>query len=298
VHLREIPLESVLERLNCTRDPKDKHNWKTPAGRVTVTGAKFFAHDVAKGGGGAIDLVMLLEDVDYKSAVRLLAQDFGTGAVLSQAVATLKTQIEAVAAAPAPPYRAPEPTPENWPVVRRYLTETRKLSASTVDALHSIGKVYADKYKNAVFVLGKGAGVELRGTGEKPFHGVRGAKAPFILAARGAGSLKVAFVESAIDAMSLYDMGFDGKIVSLAGSSSAQARERAHAYRKQGLHVVAAFDNDAAGNAMAKQIEPCIRMRPNSKDWNDDLRARRATEPAAHHHDNDDDHHHLHRDSC
>jgi len=156
-------------------------------------------------------------------------------------------------------------------------------SASTVDALHSIGKVYADKYKNAVFVLGTGAGVELRGTGETAFHGARGAKAPFILAARGAGSLKVAFVESAIDAMSLYDMGFEGKIVSLTGSSSAQARERAHAYRRQGLHVVAAFDNDKAGDAMAKQIEPCIRMRPGSKDWNDDLRARRAAEQGQQH---------------
>ena len=74
--------------------------------------------------------------------------------------------------------------------------------------MHELGKLYADRYANAVFVLGKGEGVELRGTGEKPFHGVRGDKKPFIMADRG--EPKVAFVESAIDAMSLSELGFKG----------------------------------------------------------------------------------------
>ena len=47
---RDMPLEGVLERLGCERDPKDRKNWRTPAGRVTVDGSKFFAHDVGKGG--------------------------------------------------------------------------------------------------------------------------------------------------------------------------------------------------------------------------------------------------------
>jgi len=83
---RELPLESVLERLGCARDPKDKHNWRTPIGRITVNGAKFYAHDQDKGGGGAIDLVMAIEETDYKGAVNWLAREFGTGAVLAQAV--------------------------------------------------------------------------------------------------------------------------------------------------------------------------------------------------------------------
>ena len=272
-----MPLEGVLERLGCERDPKDRKNWRTPAGRVTVDGSKFFAHDVGKGGGGAIDLTMMVEQTDYKGAVNWLAREFGTGAVLEQTVAVAKRAVEVATKAPPQPYKAPEPSPEHWPRVRHYLTEVRRLSAGFVDRVHELGKLYADRYANAVFVLGKGEGVELRGTGEKPFHGVRGEKKPFILADRG--EPKVAFVESAIDAMSLSELGFKGRIVSMAGSSAAQAKERAETYRKQGLTVVAAFDNDRAGEQMAAQLGyPRERIYPeHGKDWNDDLRFKRAT---------------------
>jgi hypothetical protein len=234
---------------------------------VTVDGAKFYAHDQAKGGGGAIDLVMLVEETDYKGAVNRLAQDFGTGAVLAQAVATLKPAIESAAKAPPQPYRAPEPKPENWPKVREYLTEARRLSGQLVDRLHELGKVYADRYSNAVFVLGKGVGVELRGTGEK---------APFIMADRG--EKKVAFVESSIDAISLWELGFKGRIVSMSGNSAALAKEKAAIYREQGLTVVAAFDDDRAGEQMAANLGyPRERLYPKGKDWNDDLKAARPT---------------------
>jgi len=274
---RDMPLEGVLERLGCERDPKDRKNWRTPAGRITVDGAKFFAHDVGKGGGGAIDLTMMVEQTDYKGAVNWLAREFGTGAVLEQTVAVAKRAVEVAAKAPPQPYKAPEPSPEHWPRVRHYLTEVRRLSAGFVDRVHELGKLYADRYANAVFVLGKGEGVELRGTGEKPFHGVRGEKKPFIMADRG--EPKVAFVESAIDAMSLSELGFKGRIVSMAGSSAAQAKERAEMYRQQGLTVVAAFDNDRAGEQMAAQLGyPRERIYPeHGKDWNDDLRVKRAT---------------------
>ena len=274
--VREMPLEAVLERLGCVRDREDRKNWRTPGGRITVDGSKFFNHDVGKGGGGAIDLVMQIEQMDYKAAVNWLAGEFGASAVLSQAVATLKPAIEAAIKAPPKPYRAPEPEPENWLKVRGYLTEARRLSGQLVDKLYELGKVYADRYANAVFVLGKGIGVELRGTGEKPFHGVRGEKGLFIVADRGEEK-KVAFVESAIDALSLSELGFKGRIISTAGSS-AQAKERAHAYRTQGLTIVAAFDNDRAGEQMAEQLgHPCERICPKGKDWNDDLKAARAT---------------------
>ena len=40
--LRNTPLDPLLERLGAEIDPKDKHNWRTPVGRMTVTGPKFF----------------------------------------------------------------------------------------------------------------------------------------------------------------------------------------------------------------------------------------------------------------
>jgi len=272
---RDLPLALVLERLGCTPDPNDKKNWRTPAGRISVNGSKFYAHDLAKGGGGAIDLVMLVEETDYADAVNRLAQDFGTGAVLAQVFSTIKPAIESAAKAPPQPYRAPEPKPENWPKVRQYLTGTRLLSGQLVDRLHELGKVYSDRYSNAVFVLGKGVGVELRGTGEKPFHGVRGEKAPFIMADRG--EKKVAFVESSIDAISLWELGFKGCIVSTSGNSAALTREMAEDYRDQGFTIFAAFDNDNAGEQMSVNLGyPRERIYPEGKDWNEDLCAERA----------------------
>ncbi len=45
---RGIDLETVLEGFGAIRDPADpKRNWKTHAGRVTVTDEKFYNHDAA-----------------------------------------------------------------------------------------------------------------------------------------------------------------------------------------------------------------------------------------------------------
>jgi Plasmid recombination enzyme/Toprim-like/Protein of unknown function (DUF3991) len=270
-YARELPLESVLERLGCVRDGKDRNNWRTPVGRVSVNGAKFYAHDQAKGGGGAIDLVMMLEETDYKGAVGILTNDFGKNTAISEVVNNLKQQPDTEKL----PYVPPERCPENWQKVRDYLTKVRCISEKLIDKLHEMGRLYADKYRNAVFVLGKGEGVELRGTGDKPFHGVRGQKSPFYLVERG--EKKVAFVESSIDALSLHDMGFKGRIVSTAGNSTEYARKLAAMHKEQGFTVVAAFDNDKAGERMAVNLQACERLRSKGKDWNDDLRNHRTT---------------------
>lgn len=270
-YARQLPLESVLERLGCVRDSKDRNNWRTPVGRVSVAGAKFYAHDQAKGGGGAIDLVMMLEQTDYKGAVGILSNDFGKNTAISEVVSNLKQQPDAENV----PYVPPERCPENWQKVRDYLTKVRCISEKLVDKLHDLGRLYADKYRNAVFVLGKGEGVELRGIGDKPFHGVRGTKSPFYLPERG--EKKVAFVESSIDALSLHDLGFKGRIVSTAGNSTEYARKLAEMHKEQGFTVVAAFDNDKAGEKMATNLQACERLRSKGKDWNDDLRTLRTT---------------------
>jgi len=270
-YARELPLESVLERLGCVRNAKDRNNWRTPVGRLSVDGAKFYAHEQAKGGGGAIDLVMMLEQTDYKGAVGILTNDFGKDTAISEVVSNLKKQsvVENV------PYVVPEKCPENWQVVCQYLTKVRCISENLIDKLHEMGRLYADKHRNAVFVLGKGEGVELRGTGDKPFHGVRGTKFPFYLQERG--EKKVAFVESSIDALSLHDLGFKGRIVSTAGNSTEYARKLAEMHKEQGFTVVAAFDNDKAGEKMATNLQACERLRSKGKDWNDDLRTHRST---------------------
>jgi len=275
---RDLPLESVLERLGCERDPKDRATWYTPAGRLTVSSSQFTARDLGKSGNGAIELVRLIEQTDFKGAVNLLASEFGTGPVLSQVVADMRGRVEAAARAPKRAYEPPEPSQEHWPRVRHYLTEIRSLGAQIVDRLYELGKLYADRFANAVFVLGNGEGVELRGTGETPFHGVRGARKPFSLVTVK-DPQKVAFVKSAIDALSLYELGFKGRIVSLARSSATVAREQAEKARQEGLTVLVAFGNDRASEQLAAHLgyprEPIYPK--HGKDWNDALRYERAT---------------------
>ena len=272
VQLRQIPLESVLERFGAIPDPKDKQNWRTQCGRITVTGEKFFNHDLATGGGGAIDLVMHLESTDYKAAVKLLATEFGTGAVLSQMAATAKAEIIAAVAAPKVPFSPPPPAPEHWPTVRQYLTDVRKISERLIDGLKAQGQIYADQYKNCVFVLRGSKGVELRGTGEMPYHGIRGQKNGFLVKKGNSDLKNVAFVESSIDALSLYELGqFEGRIIATGGNAAAFAASAADEYRAKGYQIYSAFDQATAGEAQSLALGQAVRLRPVLKDWNADL---------------------------
>src|SRR5207245_8310099 len=67
--LRAIPLESVLLATGGNRDPQDKAKWHTDLGAIYVTGMKFMNWNQGRGGGGAIDLAMHLNGLDFKAAV-------------------------------------------------------------------------------------------------------------------------------------------------------------------------------------------------------------------------------------
>lgn len=268
--IRSIELVDILVTSGCFPDPSDKNNWKTSVGRITVTGQKFYCHDTGRGGGGAIDLTMLLHGTDFKGAVAWLSTEIGKLPI-----------VENIRPRVAPEFSLkklstlPVPIDRHWSRVRHYLISTRCVSKPLVDKLHATGRIYADMYANVVFLLGNGEGAELRGTGPRKFHGVRGEKKPFILP--GVGQLKVAFVESAIDAISLQTLGIAGEIVSLTGNSAVVAHELADKYRSEGYVVIAAFDADEAGDLMAENLgEHVVRLRPpvGHKDWNDLLRSK------------------------
>jgi hypothetical protein len=74
--LRAVPLERVLPLCGGQPDRHDRHKWHTPAGTLSVTGAKFMNWTLGAGGGGAIDLVMQLQHLDFKGALDWLAGHF------------------------------------------------------------------------------------------------------------------------------------------------------------------------------------------------------------------------------
>jgi len=268
--VREIPLEIVLELMGSVQDKKDKHNWRTSEGRITVKGSKFFNHDAMVGGGGSIDLVMHLCNLDFKSAVLFLSGNSGNAITPMTSFSSDSCSLSKTL--------PPNSVSEHWSSVRRYLTQTRQIGEELVDRLHQEGKIYADKFRNAVFLCDSGKGAELRGTGAVSFHGYRGEKSPFRIPENGD---RIAFVESAIDAMSLKEFGFNGTILSFSGCAKGLVEKYGLEAIEKGLVVLAAFDNDQAGHAMFDNLKTAVpsveRLLPEGKDWNDDLKGGRRS---------------------
>ena len=74
--LRRLPLPAVLRETGAQRDRSDKAKWHTPKGDISITGMKFMNWHLGLGGGGAIDLAMHLNDLDFKAAVAWLQRHF------------------------------------------------------------------------------------------------------------------------------------------------------------------------------------------------------------------------------
>ncbi len=295
--VREIPLSDVLERLGCERDPADpKNNWKTPAGRITITGQKFYNHDLGEGGGGAIDLVKSQLGCDYKQAVAWLGGEVGKEAAIGAAMAAAKVEaVQAVALKPPSPVPTPSREPQHVERVRRYLVEARQLPAKLVDWCLNKGKVFAATWTtrnggvlvNAAFALDTG-GVELRGTASD-FHGVRGKKGVFTIAT-GSDARKSVFVESSIEALSYFrlaqERGEAVRVISTTGSSSEKLLDLVAKELAAGREVVPAFNYDQAGAMLAAKVEKAggsARELPplDCNDWNEYLQLRADPEKLA-----------------
>lgn len=286
--LRQIPLEDVLERLGAQRDAADpQRNWKTEAGRVTVTGDKFFNHDLDKGGGGAIDLVMQVGDYNFKEAVAWLGGNIGREQAVSQYQhESGKHANQILDTTPVPRSKIPEPVASKTERVRDYLINKRAIPEPLVDNAINKGRLWADKYGNAVFGLrtleGEVVGAELRGTYDKPFHGVRGDKGTFITG--NASMRKAVFVEAAIDALSYQAINPSALVLSTTGAGKTLLQETAKELHQKGFEIFAGFDNDKDGELFSKQLAEVVpgvkRLVPeNAKDWNQQLQQSRQAQP-------------------
>ncbi len=165
--VRDLPLEKVAYELGLDPDPFDKHKWQNEEHIINITGSKFYDWKELKGGGGAIDLVMHVNNCDFKQSVAWLHDRFGEGATLE--AVTYKTR-EIIKEKPVLEFTPPVPEESKWQSVRKYLTRSRKLPSGLVDALHEQGLVYADDQQNAVFIrrsLGLQNEVREKGKGER-----------------------------------------------------------------------------------------------------------------------------------
>ena len=269
--LRRIPLPAVLRETGAQRDRSDKARWHTPQGDISITGMKFMNWHQGRGGGGAIDLVMHLNDLDFKRAVAWLQRHF-----------SIPPDFEP---RQAPPHLAlPPPNRSRLSAVKHYLVHERAITPSMTDSLIASGKLYADRRGNAVFLLlGKEntpVGAELRGTGPQCWRGMAPGSQKDLgyFSVQAPDAMIVILCESAIDAISCLLVHPASLCLSTSG---ARPNPRwLPALLSQGLPVYCGFDSDATGDAMAEQmmgLHPSLRrLRPSQHDWNDVLKSRSA----------------------
>ena len=299
--LRTIPLEQVLPLCGARPDRDDHHKWHTPAGVLSVTGAKFMNWTLGAGGGGAIDLVIQLHHLDFKAAVDWLAGYFPGVLSTLRSTATEDGPPAASAPSPASQLRLPWPAPGQLGRVRDYLIAKRRLPAVLLAPLIDSGTLYADAQANAVFLLrdqqNRPVGAELRGTTQRSWHGLAlGSQKDlgcFAIPVHppqccyegraeprpAAGSLDrqvVVLCESAIDAISCLALHPAYRCFSTAG---ARPDPRwLPPLLDQGCQIYCGFDADSTGDTMARAMiarHPAVRrLRPSHHDWNDLLRSR------------------------
>lgn len=265
--LRAIPLETVLAATGAQRDRQDKAKWHTAQGAISVTGMKFINWNQGFGGGGAIDLAMHLNGLDFKAAVGWLCRHF-----------PLRDYCES--RPPARPLTLPPPDRSNLCAVQHYLVHRRGITPSLIESLVESGRLYADARGNAVFLLlGKEntpVGAELRGTGSSRWRGMAPGSQKDLgyFSIDAPGATMIVLCESAIDAMSCFLLHPSSLCVSTSG---ARPNPRwLPSFLSQGYPIYCGFDADSTGDAIAQQmiaLYPAVRrLRPTQHDWNDVLK--------------------------
>lgn len=278
---RDVPLVAVLLLRGAVQDRHDRSKWHSEQGPLSITGAKFINWSRHHGGGGAIDLVMHLAEVDCGAAVTWLERHFALGPVGSSALATSR-QVASLGGGHRP-LRLPAPHDPLRGRVQRYLAERRHLASALLKSLWESGRLYADRRGNAVFLLVAGkdnrpVGAELRGTGPRVWRGMapgtRKDLGYFWIGRQGAQHLVLC--ESAIDAISCFQLYPERTCISTAGVRANPPWLRGLIDR--GYHIHCGFDADEPGEDAASHmlaLHPTVqRLRPPAHDWNDALASR------------------------
>lgn len=272
--VRDIELGALLQYLGSTKDRQDKAKWHTSQGVISVNGPKFMNWTQGTGGGGAIDLVIHLQGVDFKDAVLWLHNHFSSSFV--QRSSPIKSH-------PAKQrLKLPQKDDKKLPQVSQYLINHRCLPEELIKNLIKSKKLYADIRGNAVFLLlGKKkrvVGAELRGTCNQKWRGMapgsRKDLGCFYLV--GKNTKEMALCESAIDAASCAVLYPDYTAISTSGATANPAWLQN--FIANGCDIYCGFDADEIGDKMAnemiKQYPSIKRLRPQKHDWNEILQSK------------------------
>jgi hypothetical protein len=266
--VRGIPLQEVLRLTGAKPDRYDKAKWQTDKGPISCTAAKFMNWNLGVGGGGAIDLVMHLNDLEFRAAVEWLSNHFPDVDQPKAAWWSSTTRLF-----------LPPKDPGKLPAVQRYLIQERAIPASLIQILTDSGRLYADDRSNAVFLLlGKEnspVGAELRGITTARWRGMAPGSRKDLgyFSVPAPQATAVVLCESAIDAISCVALHPGRLCISTSGARSNPSW--LPEFIRQGYEIYCSFDTDSTGEQMAAALialYPSVkRLRPDQHDWNDVL---------------------------
>jgi hypothetical protein len=292
-YVRGIGLEEILKQTGSIKHRYDKSKWQTCQGVISVSsnGQKFMNWTAGIGGGGAIDLVIHLNECNFKMAVIWLLDNiasfnfnFNIGKTLKPEATgprepqpTINVNVKARAA-----LALPERDVNRMPQVYNYLSYVRGIPGKIINLIMDSGKLYADNRGNAVFLLlgkeKKVVGAELRGTTGLRWQGMASGSRKDLGAfyVKSPKPEKVVICESAIDAISYFALHPDCLAISTSGATPNPAW--LSLFIDKGFEIFCGFDADYTGDRMADRminIYPGIkRIRPAKQDWNEVLKAR------------------------
>ncbi|MHC5729605.1 MAG: MobV family relaxase, partial [Nostoc sp.] len=121
--MRDLPLEDVAWELGLHHD---QGKWRGHGNIINIDGPKFydFAPDQEKGSGGAIDLVMHVNNCNMRQAVVWLHERFGESGAERAAIAhAKKAAIEIIQLEPRPKFTLPVEDKTKWTAVHNYLAQ-------------------------------------------------------------------------------------------------------------------------------------------------------------------------------
>lgn len=292
--LRDLPLEDVAWELGLHNS---QGKWKGHGHIINIDGPKFydFEPEQQKGGCGAIDLVMHVNNCNLRQAVVWLHERFGEAGAIGAAIAkSYQVAAEIIQLEPCDKFRLPVEDKTKWSSVCNYLTQKRGIPENFVEVLHNRGLVYADDQQNAVFVMRnlleepQAIGAFLRGTrGENnTFKGYeKGTKRRegwfyFHLGGQPTDAAeRLVLCKSPIDTISFAMLEYLVKgdvplkrtlFLAIDRPNTLPVEQLQHIF-----NVQVAFDSSELGNADARAIKQLLPQAKKNKcfarDWNQEL---------------------------
>jgi hypothetical protein len=275
--LRDIPLLDVMRSLGYqeSRQEGQEHIYDTPQGHVSInpTQGVYSVDWSQKGGRGAFDLVMAVQECDFANAVSWLKSG-GYDDAKVQASAKSSDVIKNVTINTKPKsydeqkeYHA-KPDPSKWDIARSYLVDQRAIDPAIVDDMHKHGDIWSNKYGAVCFGGINGGAVHIRGTqGNFKMSIGDKLKCPFMVVGKVSHNVEksLAYCESPIDALSIAQLYPDRTAVTCGGTASPK-------WDFKPSFVM--YDNDEAGQKAAKAFPDAQIIAPDpelGKDWNDVL---------------------------